>query len=498
MRPLVIVTIGLLGCSNAPSQNPMSSPPDASPPDSGSDAPPAGPAQQIVTSGLLQAVSPDQSSVAYVTSPSSVDGVLAGTLTVSLVAAAGNTSVASDAFSATFAGNANVLMYLTGPTASIDAGQSTVYGGANLWQPGMTAGVRLSKGLAPIRVTALDNSWTLFWDTPTASNQGVGDVELVRAADCGTSTCTLLRLATGVTVASMVLSPDGTYAAYSVKNAPGSFGVFLVTIASGTVTTIASAASTGSIGFSPDGALLASVGPASALQVTTTATGATAPWSALPSGTKSLTVGFADPTTLLVRGQVSGGATVTVYKTTAAAASPIASGPSTLTMLIVRNTAATTGTAHHLFTSMTPANGIGDVEAYDLAVAAPTAIPVASAAALNSIAVSSDQTYARVLDAYDPNARTGTLTLVSLSNGSPSTLPSGVTLAASSFTNVHSLMYIDPANHNALTELTDAATTTFATGVTAYRLRSGTLYFSLDTPDDLYGYPPGIYSTAFP
>lgn len=52
--------------------------------------------------------------------------------------------------------------------------------------------------------------------------------------------------------------------------------------------------------------------------------------------------------------------------------------------------------------------------------------------------------------------------------------------------------------HNALTELTDAATTTFATGVTAYRVRAGTLYFSLDTDDSLYGYPPGIYSTTFP
>lgn len=49
-----------------------------------------------------------------------------------------------------------------------------------------------------------------------------------------------------------------------------------------------------------------------------------------------------------------------------------------------------------------------------------------------------------------------------------------------------------------LTELTDAVTATFATGVTAYRLRAGTLYFSLDTADGLYGYPPGIYSTAFP
>lgn len=493
MRIFAIVTLGVLGCNSAPDQIP----PDASPPDAGSGGP-TGPARPIVSSGLLEAVSPDQSSIAYVTAPSSLDGVSAGALAVTPVAAVAATAVASDAFSATFAGNPGVLMYLTGPTASIDPGQSTVHGAANLWQPAMTAGVRLSKGFAPTRVTALDNAWTMFWDTPTASNQGVGDVDLVQAAGCGASTCTVQRLSTGVTVASMALSPDGKHAAYSVKNPGGSFGVFLVAIASGSVTPIATAAATGSIGFSPDGALLASVGPAFALQVTNASTGATATWSALPAGTKTLTVGFADPATLLVRGQATGATTVTIYRTTVAAATPVVSGPSTLTMFVVRNAATTTGTARYVFTSQTPANGVGDVEAYELAVAAPHAIPVASAAALNSIAVSFDQTYTRVLDAYDASAKTGTLTLVSLSNGSSSPLAPGVALAAASFTSQHSLMYIDPANHDALTELTDAVPTTFATGVTAYRLRAGTLYFSLATADSLYGYPPGIYATAFP
>jgi hypothetical protein len=167
-------------------------------------------------------------------------------------------------------------------------------------------------------------------------------------------------------------------------------------------------------------------------------------------------------------------------------------------MLIVRNTAGPAGTARFLFTSMAPANGVGDLEAYDLSVAAPTTIPVASAAALNAVAVSLDQTCARVLDAYDPGARTGTLTLVPLLDGSPVALASGVAQTASSFTQAHSLMYIDPAHQGTLTELTDGFSTTFATGATAYRLRSGALYFSLGTADSLYGYPPGIYSVAFP
>jgi hypothetical protein len=234
--------------------------------------------------------------------------------------------------------------------------------------------------------------------------------------------------------------------------------------------------------------LLASIGPAGALQVTTTVTGAAANWGAMPAGSKSFSVGFPDSATLLVRGQAAGATTMTIYKTTAtAAASPLTSGPSTLAMIVTRY-------SRYLLTSMAPANGVGDVEAFDFTAASPTAIPVAAAAALGSIAISFDQTYARVLESYDTTAHDGTLTLAALPGGTSSTLKAGVQLNSPSFVGMHALLYIDNANTSTLTQWSDGNKTTYANGVTIYRVRSKTLYFNVDTADTLHGYAPGIYA----
>jgi hypothetical protein len=221
-----------------------------------------GPAQLIVGGGLLQAVSQDETQLAYLPSPASVNGVLAGTLLVSPLPplpSTTNMSLANNAWAAFFSGPNNVLVYLTGPTASIDAGSTAVYGALNLWTPGMSTGIKLSTGFVPIRTGALDNSWLLYWDTAMPSNQGTGNVMLARVADCTPNTCAPLSLAAGVTAINAAASPDGNYAAFAVKNAgpPVTFDVYLVNISSGKATRIAAATNSGSLNFSPDSTLLA-------------------------------------------------------------------------------------------------------------------------------------------------------------------------------------------------------------------------------------------------
>jgi hypothetical protein len=150
--------------------------------------------------------------------------------------------------------------------------------------------------------------------------------------------------------------------------------------------------------------------------------------------------------------------------------------------------------SRYVFTSMTQTNGAGDVEAFDFAAASPTAIPVATAAGLGSIAISFDQTYARVLESYDATAHSGTLTLAALPGGTASTVRTGVALNSPVFVGMHAVVYIDNANADTLTQWNDGTSTTYATGVNTYRVRSKTLYFNVTTADTLYGYAPGIYS----
>jgi hypothetical protein len=497
-----VFTIGALGChSGSPggdSDGMMSHPADMA--NAGGDT--MGAAQSLIGGGLLEAVSVDQTLLAYLPSATTVNRVSTGSLVVSPLPVTGaNTAVANNAYDASFGSTSNsTLVYYSGPTAATDAGSIAVYGAVNVWQPSMSAGIQLSTGFVVLDAIAADHSALLFFDSATASNQGTGKVVLARIADCTATACAPQSLASGVTVYELAMSPDGKYGAYTVKNAgpPVSYGVNLVTIATGAVSTIASAGTSGSISFSPDGSLLASVGPAGALQVTSTAGGAAASWGAMPAGSKSFNVSFADSATLLVRGEAAGATMLSIYKTTAtAAATAIASGPNTLTMMVPRSSNLPSGSARYLFTSMTPANGAGDVEAFDLMAATPTAIPVATAAGLGSIAINPDQTYVRVLESYDTTARRGTLTLVALPGGMPTTLATGVAPTSLSFVAMHALLYIDHNANNTLTEWRDGSSTTYATGVSEYRVRANALYFSNSAADTIYGYAPGIYVASF-
>jgi hypothetical protein len=488
-----VFSIGVLGCHNGASTGTDDMGGMPSPDMTTTPSGPTGPAQSLVSGGLLEAVSRDQALLAYVQSPTPFRGVSSGALVVSPLPVTGtNTTVAQNAYHAFFPGiGTSNLVYSTGPTASVDKGSNAVYGAINVWRPGMSAGIQVSTGFVPTGTTAQDNATLLYWDTATASNQGTGSVMLARVADCTATACAPQSLATGVIVSEVAISFDGKYGAYVVKNGgtPVSYAVNLVTIATGAVKTIETAGTSGSISFSSDGKLLASVGPAGALQLTTTATGAAATWGALPAGSKSVNVSFADSATLLVLAQDAAATTMTIYKTGAATASTVASGPSTLTMVVFRN-------SKYLFTSMTPANAIGDVEAFDHSVTSPTAISVATAAAVGSIGLSPDQTYARVLESYSAKAGNGTLTLAALPGGTPSTVQAGVQFGSQSFLGTHALLYIDHANADTLTQWLDGSNTTYATGVNTYRVRSKTLYFNVAQADTMYGYAPGIYSTS--
>jgi hypothetical protein len=150
-----------------------------------------------------------------------------------------------------------------------------------------------------------------------------------------------------------------------------------------------------------------------------------------------------------------------------------------------------------LNTSLTAA-GVGDMTAYDLTATTPVGVPLASMASTASVALSYDQSYARVLESYDTSSQTGTLTLVSLGSGTKTTIATGVGLSSPSFINMHSLMYIASSE---LLVWSDGTMITYASGVDAYRLRNSplNLYFGVGTAgDNVYGYGPGIYAQPLP
>jgi hypothetical protein len=497
--------LALGGCNNTPAVMPP--PPDMAslPSSGGGDMATAGgddmatfdtgPAQQVATGGVLQAVSADQTLMAYLTSAAPSNGVVAGSLALAQLPPSGQPlPIGDNAWAASFGSSSTVLTYLTGPTPSVDHGSTAVYGALNLWTSGSSAGVRLSTGFAPLRTTTPNNSWALFWDTAAASVAGPGDVKLVRSAECTAGGCTAVTVAPAATgVINIAPSPDGAHAAYVIKNAgaTATFDVFLVTVATGAAARVITAGSSPSIAFSTDGALFAAVGPAGALTIVTSATGAAATWAALPTGSKTVQVAFADTATLLVRATPTGATSPTAYKTTATAATALATG--IVGMELSRSAAK--GVARFVVLNTSVTAGVGDMTAYDLTANAPAGVPLASMASAASLAVSFDQSYARVLESYDNSSQTGTLTLVSLSDGTKTTLATGVSLSSLAFVNAHSLFYIDSTQ--TLTSWSDGTMTTYASGADAYRVRYSptNIYFDVGPGgDDVFGYAPGIYT----
>jgi hypothetical protein len=490
-RALIPCLALLGGCVREVPPSGDNSPPPASTDMGGQPTDDQGPpaAPPLVADSILQAVTTDQTLMGFLINAADENGVTAGDLRVMSPAGTASTPVGGHAYGASFGLRSSVLTYLANPTASIDASSTAVYGSVNVWMPGMSAGARLSAGLAPLHVAPPDNSFNLFWDTTAASFAGAGDVKLARSADCAGAACQPLTLKPSLTgLFSMAAAADGMHGAFVVRTAATTYDVYLVDVAAGTATRVVTAGPSSSFSFSPDGAWLAAIGPGSTLQVFTAATGAAATWSALPAGAKALQVSFADPTTLVVRATPAGTTVQTAYRSTASATSPIVSG--VVGMELPRNSTSTQGTARFLFVNTSVTGKVGDVIAYDLQASTPTAIPVATAANVTSVAVSFDQTYARVLESFDSTSMTGTLTAVALPGGTTTTLASGVSLSSPSFAGSHTLLYLDDSTATGtLTSWDENGTSTYSPGVDEYRVRftPSTVYFSTAS---------GVYATA--
>jgi hypothetical protein len=488
MRLVVIASIFSLftGCFRPKAPGDPTRPDSSSPPDMMS------PAQKILSGGLLQSVSSDQTQLAYLSSTTTVGNVVAGSLLVTALPPSGQSrAIADNAWAAAFGGTPPVLAYLSGPTPSID-GTTSVFGALNFWTPGMSAAARLSTGFAPLRALAPSNAWALFWDTAAASVNGAGDVKLARAGDCTASTCAPITLAPAVSsVVSVAAAPDGERGAYVIKNAgsPSTFDVFLVTISSGATARVVKGGSSSAIAFSTDGALFAAVGSGGALVVLASATGAPTTWAAPPTGSKTSQVGFADAARLLVRATPVGASSANAYTTTATAATLLASGIAGMEL----PHSGPKGEARFVVLNSSATSGVGDMTAYDLKASAPVGLPLATMASTSALSVSFDQTYVRLLESFDSGTQTGTLTMVSLIDGSKTTIAGGVSLSSPAFVGAHTLFYFDSSG--TLTSWLDAATVSYAGGVEAFRVRSSNLYFSVgSSSDDLFGYAAGIYT----
>src|SRR5262249_26830021 len=149
----------------------------------------------------------------------------------------------------------------------------------------LTAGVTLSSGYAVSRFVAGDGSYAVWWDAATPTAAGSGDLKLARSADCKGPGCAPITVAAGVTRPIALIGAGGPAAA-SIKSGAG-YDVGLADVAAGTSTQVISGGTSGSISFSSDGALLAGVGPGTALRVFASDDGSAAAWGALPAGARA-------------------------------------------------------------------------------------------------------------------------------------------------------------------------------------------------------------------
>ena len=153
-------------------------------------------------------------------------------------------------------------------------------------------------------------------------------------------------------------------------------------------------------------------------------------------------------------------------------------------MELPRNSSSTSGTARYAFMTSTTTSGVGPVVGYDLSAVTPVPIPIATAASTASVAVSSGQTYVRVLDSFDSDEGTGTLVAVSLPDGTPSSIADDVTTGGPSSTPARTtLFYIDGTG--TLGSWLDGAFTSYADSVDQYRVRGsgGTALYFQPRPD---------------
>jgi hypothetical protein len=444
---------------------------------------------QLTNGGLLESIAADAQYVAFLPADTRAARQSVGALTVMPLPSGPRIAVAGAAYGAAFAGN-DTLFYSVAPALSTDPGSVASYGGLGVWMPSLAAGVTLSRGYAVSRLLASDGSYALWWDVATPTANGTGDLTLGRSADCKGPGCASVTIAAGVTRPSELSGTD-SHAAYSIKSG-ATYDVWLIDVAAGTSAQVISGGTSGAISFSSDGAFLAGVGPRGALQVVATADGSAVPWGALPAGARVRSLDFVDATRIAVRATPAGATSDSAYVATRHAVTPIISG-GVGGIFVVRSGAG--GTTRWLLASG-PLNhaGLGAVSGYDLSAGTATAIPLATSTRPSTIAISSDQLYARVLEAYEPASASGTLTMVKLPGGSRATLDKGVAAATVSATGPHAVMWIGAGGR--LSAWRDGVITAYASGVRDFRTRSNTVYFTVDGSDELHGYVPGIWFTT--
>jgi WD40 repeat protein len=457
----------------------------------------SGPAQQLVQGGDLQAISPDQSWMAYLQNQSA-GGVNAGDLMVAPTGTPGQARrLSQNAYSAAFSTDSH-LFFLTDPQASIDANSTATYGRLDFWMPDMTSATQLSNGFASIHVNGPGNTYSLFWDQPGPSLAAPADVKLARASDCGGTGCsvtTLLAAVAGVSTTS--ISPDGRFAAFTARQGQSGhvYDAYLVDVAGLVITQVVNGGSGNSISFSSDGSLFAAVGPGGALRVFDSATATQVGWSTLPAQASVVQVAFSDPDTLVLRAMATGAKQADAWVTTATTSSQLATGVNGLGVY-----RSTVSGGRWAVLSHDYASGTGSLEAYDLTVASPAPITVASSSGYGTLSLSPDGLYLRVLENYDPVAGVGDLTVVSLPDGQSQNLASEIASASASFLGgAHDLGYFD--GNGKLTVWNDSGSTDLADGVVDWRARgsSATLYFTVgDAGDSIYGYASGIYAQPAP
>jgi hypothetical protein len=461
--------------------------------------------QLVVPGGHLASVAPDESLIAYLTQTTLLAGTRTGALTVARMSSP-KTRLFTDAnaFSASFTSvGINTLFYFVNGVVTSDPGSTAVYGQLKLWLPGLPMPVKLSSGFAPGMAPSPRGAFVIFHDTTTPSVLAGGDVVLVRSSDCSGTACVMTTLSSNVIVDGEYfdVSNDENHAAYVVKSsdATPTYQIFLVNVPQKTQTLVASGTFRPTLGFSPDGTLLA-VGMSS-LQVFSTATGQTVSWATLPTNTVRVFGNlFADSQTLIadLLQSTSGRH---LFMLTAGAATQLTTN-TVQDFELPRDTPDTTASARYCVANTSETNGVGDLQLYDLAAKSPTPIQLATAASVLSVTISRDSSLLKFLEHYDPATGRGDLTVVALPSGTPTHVASSVSSSAPFFAGANELFYVDNSSpSDVLTQFKSGHSIMLATGVAHALARTtpaATLYFSNSVADTVFGLAPGVYSLPLP
>ena len=474
----------------------------------------------LVATAALAGVSADQKILAYYSPGTATlaNGQITGTLSVTPnppSAMVPPAKLDDGAFSASFSRTGSTLLYLTGQVASQDMGSTAIYGALHIWTPMLSSPVKLSVGLAGHLVTPSDGAWVLFWDVPAPMQGGTGKVSFARAADCSANACKAVELTPQpVQVVAMTASQDGRYAAWQVKSGMGiqaKLQTFLFSVADAKLmqvaeTTVAPGVTVAPMAFSPDGNLLATTVTAMMfiplqLQVINTATFAADPAWKQPAMAATVEAHFADATTLIAHEYTIKGFTPTddgLHKVTAGGAARFSPG---VDFFEIPQQPA--GANRFLFAANGGGKGTIGVQLYDLGAMMPAPISLSSATS-GFPAISDDLKSAEFLDTYDPNTRTGTLTVAGLPGGERTTIAAGVSIFSAAFADGSSkVVYIDKPDATGagtLTVWSAGTATVVAHNVIDFRSRKApdTLYFAVTQPDMSVtpARTPGIYSIA--